>query len=199
MERRIRDWFEAHEDGAGDFFACPSGYPFTVVPPKPATETIVYCTKTHCLHKLVHDLSGKQSFAAIMRGGLPSHDDMCWLQSQVGSQRLTFLGDADPADLLTYSWLREHLPIKYGGLSDYVLLQCGVELSDRLTIKLAESEVAALSLLGECLGDITTLLGPWCSGLLASGRKIEMEALFSFATCTPYELEAALLGNTEGV
>jgi hypothetical protein len=83
--------------------------------------------------------------------------------------------------LLVFAWLRECLPIEYGGLSDRLLLQCGVELNDNLTLELKESETAALPLVAECLGDLTSHLGPWCRGLLASGRKIEMEALFSFA------------------
>lgn len=198
MKNQIREWFAAHEDDGGDFFACTSGYPLSVVPPKPTTETTVYCTKTHCLHKLVHDLGGKQSFAAIMRGGLPSDDDLDWLRSQVASQRLLFLGDADPADLLTFAWLRECLPIKYCGLSDSLLLQCGVELRDNLTIQLAESDVAALPLLTECFGNLQDDLGSWCSGLLSSGRKIEVEALFSFASVTPTEIEAALLRRDGG-
>lgn len=193
MKSQIREWFATHEDGDGGFFACPSGSPFSVVPPKPDTQTIVYCTKTHCLSRLVHDLGGKQSFAAMMRGGLPSDDDVDWLRSQTASRRLLYLGDADPADLLTFAWLRECLPIQYAGLSDALLVRCGVELRDNLTIPLTESEIAAMPLVTKCLGDLQSLLGAWCSGLLSSGRKIELEALLSFATRTPSEVETALL------
>ncbi|TWU27827.1 hypothetical protein [Bythopirellula polymerisocia] len=199
MLDEIRDWFATHELDGGDFFACPSGYPFTVVPPKPGTETILYSTKTDSIRRLVHDLEGNQTFAAILRGGLPSDDDLYWFRSQVGSRQLLFWGDADPADLLTFAWLRESLPIQYCGLSDNILQQCGVELRDNLTIQLAESEVAALPLVTKCLGDLQSHLGSWCSGLLSSGRKIEVEALFSFAKCTPSELETVLLESGKEV
>jgi hypothetical protein len=106
------------------------------------------------------------------------------------------LGDADSADLLIFAWLRERLPIDYRGLGDELLIQCGVELCDNLTIPLTESEVAALPLVMNCVGDLQSQLGPWCSALLSSGRKIEIEALMSFATCTPPELESALLMST---
>jgi hypothetical protein len=74
-------------------------------------------------------------------------------------------------------------------------MKCGVELQDNLTIQLAESEVAALPLVKACLGDLHSHLGRSCADLLLSGRKVELEALFSFAKCTPPEIEAALLGN----
>jgi hypothetical protein len=198
MEREIRDWFARHDGDDGDFFVTTSAHPFAVIPPKPDTDTVVYCTKQHCILGLIHKLGGPPRFAAVLRGGLPSDDDANWLVSQVGSRRLLFLGDADPSDLLAFYWLRERLPIQYAGLSDQLLLQCGVELRDNLTIQLAESEVAALPLVHQCLGDVPSQLGQWCSDLLASGRKIELEALFSFATCTPSELEAALLKDTRG-
>ena len=195
MEPQIRDWFANQENANGDFYIATSGHPFTVIPPKPNTDTIVYCTKQHCILKLVHELGSNHSFGVILRSGLPSDEDANWLCSEVGSRRLLFLGDADPSDLLIFSWLHERLPIEYGGLTDQLLVQCGVEMSDNLTIQLAEFELAALLLVTQCLGDLTSQLGPWCSGLLSSGRKIEVEALFSFATCTPSELEAALLGE----
>jgi len=192
MKHPIYEWFAAHEADDWDFFLPLNGYPFSVVPPKPETENIIYCTKPHCLHRLVHDLGSKHSFAAIMRSGLPCDDDLDWLRPQVASRKLLFLGDADPADLLTFAWLSEHLTIRYAGLSDALLLQCGVELNDELTIPMSKPEIAALQLVAECLGEMQSRLGPWCSGLLSSGRKIELEALFSFAKCTPSEFECAL-------
>jgi len=105
------------------------------------------------------------------------------------------LGDADPSDLLIFALLRESLPIEYAGLNDQLLLNSGVELQGHLTIPLADSEVAALPLVSECFGDLPNHLGTWCSGLISSGRKIEVEALFSFASGTSTEIEAALLAN----
>jgi hypothetical protein len=193
IKRQIQEWFETHEDGDGDFFISPSGYPFSVIPPKADTESIVYCTKQHCLLELVRELGDDHTVAAVMRGGLPSVEEADWLSSMVGSRRLLFLGDADPADLLIFAWLREHLPVQHVGLSDRLLRQCGVESRDNLTIALSEPEVSALPLVTQCLGALMGYLGPRCSRLLFSGRKTELEALFSFAACGPSELEAALL------
>lgn len=195
METQIRDWFAKHENSDGDFYIPTSCHPFTFIPQKSNSDTVVYCTKQHCLLKLVHELGGNHSFGAILRSGLPSDDDAIWLYSEVESRRLLFLGDADPADLLIFAWLHERLPIEYRGLSDELLIQCGVELRDNLTIQLSESEIAALPLVSHYLGDLTSQLGPWCSALLSSGRKIEVEALISFATCAPSEFQAALLGS----
>jgi hypothetical protein len=197
MKRNIRDWFARHEDGDGDFHVATSCCPFTVIPPRPSGDAIVYCTKQHCILKLAHELGSQMSFAAILRSGLPSDDDVSWLGSLVGSRRLVFLGDADPSDLLIFALLRESLPIEYGGLTDQLLVNSGVQLQNHLTIPLTESEVAALPLVSKCLGDLPSRLGPWCSCLISSGRKIEVEALFSFATGTPSEIEAALIAKNE--
>ena len=130
-------------------------------------------------------------FAAVLRHGLPSEADASWLAATAGWRRLLFLGDADPADLLIYAWLREraclqkNLAIEYCGLSDTLLQKCGVPFENRLTIEMKPSELAAMPLIAEHLGDLTALLGPWCAGLLAAGHKIELEAPFSFATCGP--------------
>lgn len=193
MERKIRDWFATHEDDQGDFFVATRDRPFSVIPPTAGIKEIMYCTKQHCLRRLLRDLGGQLHMAAVMRGGLPSSDDVEWLRGQVGSQRMLFLGDADPCDLLTYALLREHLPIDYVGVSDGLLLRCGVDLDESLTIQLVPPEIEALSLIVECLGDLESQLGPWCAGLLSLGRKIEMEALFSFANFPAVEIEAAIL------
>ncbi|MEM8944585.1 MAG: hypothetical protein AAGD11_05315 [Planctomycetota bacterium] len=145
------------------------------------------------MSKLIHDLDGKQSFGAIMRSGLPLDEDMSWIGAQVSSRRLLFFGDADPVDLLIFAWLREHLSVTYAGLSDDLLRKCEVDLRDNFTIQLTEPEVSALQLVEACLGDVHSYIGGWCTDLLLSGRKVELEALFSFATCTPLEFEAALL------
>lgn len=162
-------------------------------------------------------------FAAVLRNGLPSEADASWLatiadnpsancsrplrdrlidanspeSSEVTdlgySSRLVFLGDADPADLLIFAWLRELVAIEYCGLSDALLQKCGVPFENRLTIDMKPSEIAAMPLVAEHLGDLPALLGPWCAGLLAAGHKIELEALFSFATATPPQIATALV------
>ena len=91
------------------------------------------------------------------------------------------------------AWLRERIEITYLGISDKLLSQCAVPLGDNLTITLSDSELAALPLMSQCFCDAQTQLGQWCSDLLRSGRKIELEALFNFATCKPTDMEAAFV------
>jgi hypothetical protein len=158
-----------------------------------ATDTIVYCTKPHPINKLLHDSGEEPPFGAVLRYGLPAEGNVEWLSATAGSRRLLFLGDADPADLLIYAWLSERLAIECRGLSDALLKKCGVPFENRLTIEMKPSERAAMPLVAQYLGDLPATLGPWCAGLLTAGRKIELEALFSFATCTPLEIAAAIL------
>jgi hypothetical protein len=197
MKDKIRQWFEQHDIpddiNEGDYYISSRTYPFDVIPPRVNSETILYCTKKSCLFHFVKSLDYPPAFGAVAHNGLPPEDDVEWLRTLVGSRRLRLWGDADPADLLVYAWLREQLPIEYAGMSDRLLTKCGVELADHLTISLHDSELAALPLITECLGDLSELLGAWCSGLLSSGRKIEMEALLSCKQCTPQEMESALL------
>lgn len=203
MQNPIRDWFEQHDDDDGDFCIAPRSVPFDVVPPKNATDTVLYCTKQHLIHKLLHELDDEKQgdeklenwppFATVLRYGLPSESDIAWLAATTGSRRLLFLGDADPADLLIYAWLRERLTIEYRGLSDALLEKCGVPFENRLTIEMKPAERAAMPLVMHHLGDLPATLGPWCGGLLAAGRKIELEALFSFAACAPAQIAAAMV------
>jgi hypothetical protein len=197
MQCQIRDWFAKHDGEDGDFFISSRGHPFSVVPPRDTTETVVYCTKQHCILTLFHDLCDEPSFAAILRSGLPSEAEADWLGAIVGSRRFLFLGDADPADLLIFAYLRERVAIKYLGLTDELFFQCGVPLGDNLTIAMSESELAASSLMSECFVDLQTELGKWCSGLLRSGHKVELEALFSFATCSPSQMAAAFVAKPD--
>jgi hypothetical protein len=77
MKNQIRDWFEEHDGDVGDFSIAPRAYPFTVVPPTDATDTIIYSTKQHPILKLLHELSieelgNEPHFAAVLSCGLPS-------------------------------------------------------------------------------------------------------------------------------
>jgi hypothetical protein len=182
MQHPIRNWFEQHDGDDGDFYIASRSDPFDAVPPRDATDTVLYC------------IGDEQPFATVLRYGLPSESDAAWLAATANSRRLLFLGDADPADLLIYAWLRERLTVEHCGLSDELLQKCGVPFENRLTIEMKPSERAAMPLVSEHLGDPPAILGPWCAGLLNSRRKIELEALFSFATCGPAQIAAAILG-----
>jgi hypothetical protein len=195
MKNQFRDWFDQHDGGDGDFCIAPRSYPFDVVPPTLATDTVLYCTKPHTILKLLHELGEEPPFAAVLRRGLPSEADADWLAATAGSRRLLFLGDADPADLLIYAYLRERLAIEYRGLSDELLVKCGVPFENRLTIEMKPSERAAMPLVLQHLCDLPSSLGPWCAGLLNAGRKIELEALFSYANCGTAKIAANILAT----
>lgn len=186
MQCPIREWFATHEDGD---FTVARNEPFLVVEPKLATDKVIFCTKRHGLSRLTQNL-GELDFpiAAIMRYGLPTENDLNELTSIVGTRRLLFLGDADPPDLLIFVWLRERIEIQYLGISDDLLMRCDVPKENHLTIPLSKCESDAMPLVTRVFENWQSHLGIWCSTLLQSGQKIELEAIFSFAKCSPIEM-----------
>lgn len=196
MKSEIRNWYSTHGPADGDFYTAEKGDLVSVIPPTSITDTVLYCTKRHCVGTLISKLDGQPSFAAILRGGLPLNEEVDWLRATVGLRRFLFLGDADSADLLIFAWLRQHMPVHYVGLNDKILGQCGVQIADNMTIRLGDSEMAALPLVTRCLSDLPGLLGEHCSGLLSSGRKVELEVLFNCSQCDASVLEAAILGES---
>ncbi|MEN6497891.1 MAG: hypothetical protein ABFD16_26635 [Thermoguttaceae bacterium] len=93
-----------------------------------------------------------------------------------------FLGDADPADLLVFAWLRSQMPLSYAGVSDSLVEKLGVQVEDSLTIPLTNAERAAVSLLMEACLDCRAAVGQQCATLLDQGRKIEIEAVLHSAS-----------------
>jgi hypothetical protein len=187
----IRKWFIDLDDGE---FLQPRGYPYVVVPPSPTSKFFLYTTKRDgILSKFALD-PGIHSFGVIGRYGLPDEEDVEWLKSAAGGRQFLFVGDADPPDLLVFSWLRSRLNIAFRGLNDTLLQKCGVILNDRNTIRLSPTEAAAMQLARQQLPDLVELLGPNCTALLNAGRKIEVEALISFATVEPHVMFDAMVG-----
>jgi hypothetical protein len=93
MKNQVRDWFEQHDRDDGGFIIAPRDYPFTVVPPTDATDTVLYSTKPHPILKLLHELGEEKlgdwpPFAAVLRRGLLSEADANWLATTAGSRRL---------------------------------------------------------------------------------------------------------------
>ncbi|TWT77403.1 hypothetical protein Pla123a_20640 [Posidoniimonas polymericola] len=191
MDCPIREYFA--KTNGGDFFVAEPINAFSVLPPDHDTNVVVYFSKTTTFRWLIQRLGENRRFAAIARGFLPADHEVDWMRQFVGERRFVFLGDADPVDLLTFAWLRQRLPIEYTGLSDDLLQATGTPRNDSLLINLNEQETAALPLVQQFIDDLPGLVGQWCAGLLASGRKIEAEAMLSCATCTPLEMQAALL------
>jgi hypothetical protein len=122
---------------------------------------------------------GLPSIQVIGRAGLPNEDDAEWLRTLAGDRIVLFMGDADPADLLIFVWLRSQMPISHVGVSDLLAQKLGVRLRDSLSIALADDEKTALSLLANLCPEYRALVGPHCEAFLDQGRKIEIEAIIN--------------------
>ena len=178
----IRKWFADFEDGE---FVQHSGYPYVLVPPSPSSPNFLYTTKPDGILSKVALCPEYSSFGVIGRYGLPDDDDVIWLNTAAGGRQILFVGDADPPDLLIFSWLRSRMNISFRGVNDTLLKQCGVDLSQHITIRHSPTEAAAVPLVIQYLPDFEKLLGSDCAALFKSGRKIEVEALINFATVEP--------------
>lgn len=182
--RRIEQYFAAHEDGE---FSRPSrGLAFTVMGPATRTAKILYTTKVHASDCLFGEnlLPG---YGWIARYGLPDAADAVWLRQFARGRTLLFLGDMDPPDLLVFAWLRHKLrgiKLRHIGVNDHLLTACTLTPSSRSTIPFSVSERKALPLLDKVWPDWHATIGPTCSALLASGHKLEVEAIFSFGKAT---------------
>ena len=88
----------------------------------------------------------------------------------------------DPVDLMVYAWLRASLfpkPIRHIGVSDTFLADFVAPVPQWCIMRCADSELAARSVLTQVLPDLVETVGPQCAGLLADGRKIELDAIVS--------------------
>lgn len=195
MACEIRDYFE-RTDG-GDFFVAGRNQPFSVLPPRSDTDTVLFFSKTTPYARLCQTLGDELRYAAVARGCLPFEEEVDWMRQFVGERRFLFLGDADPVDLLMFAWLQQRLPIEHAGLTDELLRATGTPFEDHLTIKLNQQEINALPLVERFLSDLTGLIGPWCAGLLSTGRKVEVEAMLSCSTCSPAGMQNALLAGDD--
>ncbi len=143
-------------------------------------EILVYTTKYHALTRVANKLFGTD-VAILGRPGLPRLEDLQTIDAT--TSRLVFLGDADPPDLLAFAWLRAHTSIEFLGVNDPFLQNYFTGSLDWIHIALSESERASRAFLAQIMPDYSTLLGPYCSTLLANGFKIELEgATMSIAT-----------------
>jgi hypothetical protein len=178
--RRIEEYFAAHEDGQ---FSRPSReLAFTVMGPASRAAKVLYTTKVHATDPLFGEdlLLG---YGWIARYGLPDASDAAWLRQFTGGRTLLFLGDLDPPDLLVFTWLRYKLrgiKLRHVGVNDHLLAACELTPTSRCTIECCESELGALPLLDHVWPDWRATVGPTCAALLASGRKLEVEAVVSF-------------------
>jgi hypothetical protein len=148
---------------------------------------VLYTTKPACVWHALEQTTGGALIQLVGRPGLPNEDEVPWLRRLAGDRHVLFLGDSDPADLLIFAWLRWQMPIKYGGVSDRLVLALDVQIQDTPAIPFADSEREAVSMLGEVCPDYRELVGPKCAALLDQGRKIEVEAVILTPGRVPLE------------
>jgi len=176
---RIAKWFAEHNDGE---FARPARtHPYTVIVPAPSTRTVLYTTKPQCVLYPLARCDTTLPIAMVGRYGLPNEEDVAWLRGLAGDRVVCFLGDADPADLLVFTWLRSQMAVTYAGVNDSLMSKIGVRWTDGVSVPLADSESAALPLLAELCPNFRALLGAQCAGLLDRGRKLEVEGVTSLS------------------
>jgi hypothetical protein len=193
MADPIRQWFIDHEDE--EFANPPRCDAYSVILPERTSPYVVYTTKPGALRQLLALCPNDSTAGVIGRYGLPGDGDEAWLESLANGRQCLFIGDADPPDLLVFAWLRARMAISFRGLNDWLLGRCGVTVADRITIPHSRAETAAMPLLREQVPDHSELIGPGCSAVLDSGRKVELESLFSFATVDPVEMVRAMVEN----
>lgn len=177
IERIVKRFIE-HDDG--EFTRCEPGQLGSIREPTAGTRQVVYATKPSSCLRLLDQSNNGEAVAAAGCYGVPPNDGVAWLRAFAKDRTVFFLGDADPVDLLTFAWLRFQMPIIYLGINDSLVQSAGMTLENRFTIPLSDSEVLAMPLLAEVCPDYSELLGPQCSTLLESGRKLEVEAMVSF-------------------
>jgi hypothetical protein len=169
----------AELDG-GELTDMPSAYPFSVVFPPTRSHAVIYTTKWDATSKLLASDDYELPVGMIARYGLPRDEDFPGIASIVRDSAVYFLGDCDPFDLLVFTWLRQHLSIRFLGTSDRLVSALGVDVSEWITIPLPDDEKRAMSLVREVWPDFAEFTGPNCARLLECDRKLELEALVSF-------------------
>ena len=176
---KIATWFGEHEDG--EFLRLPTTHPYAGTIPSPDARCILYTTKPPCVLHALEQCADVASIQVVGRPGLPNEDDARWLQALAGDREILFLGDCDPADLLVFAWLRSQIPLTHVGVSDSLVRSLSVHVEDNMTIPLADSEREAAFLLTDVWPDYRQVVGSQCAGLLERGRKLEVEAVISWA------------------
>jgi hypothetical protein len=169
----IESWYRAHEDG--QFCEYPSDPRSARTGDHSNARTVIYNTKNHCLPQIRGLTKFEAPIAAIGRYGLPSNHDLPLIQGSSTVINRIFVGDADPPDILVFSWLREYVPIRWHGVNDEFLVRHGNRDYDGIRIRLSDAERETVRKLPQFCPDFRELLGEYCSSLLDDGFKIELE------------------------
>jgi hypothetical protein len=195
--RLIEAWFAEHDDG--EFGELPRCAPFMVVGPRGPNPRVLYATKPHIIELALEEHYHGKQLGLVGRSGLLKEHDLRCIRQVIGQGEVLFIGDLDPVDLMVFSWLRTRLrpiPVRHLGINDPFLALVQPFDAESVAFALAPSELAALSVLQTILPDLAELLGPQCARILASGRKLELDAIVSLRqTASPIVLAALSVGN----
>src|SRR5690348_10739177 len=99
--KRIETWFRSHNGGE---FCGGERWSYMVIPPPASEGTIIWTTKEHSVGSALCNAPESANLGMVARYGLPRAADVPHLLNFIGQQRLLFLGDMDPDDLLIYTW-----------------------------------------------------------------------------------------------
>ena len=171
--KSIESWFRENEDGELcelpiDYLSARTGDHFNA-------RTVMYTTKSHCLPRVRGLGNFEAPIATIGRYGLPSSHDLPLIQGSSTVINRIFMGDADPPDILVFSWLREHVPICWHGVNDEFLVRHGNRDCEGIRIQLSDAERETVKKLPQYCPDYRDMLGEYCSSLIDDGFKIELE------------------------
>ncbi len=157
---------------------------FHVVTPPFDSESVLYATKSHAMDRFTALLQAAPHCGILVRHGIPQVADVSWIRHFVGNRKLYFLGDCDPFDLLVYQAVASEFDMNFLGISDRFLSAMDVELKPSLSVAIEGAEARAWEMLLETRAPIESWVGEKCFGMLNQGRKMEVEAVVSYA-CQP--------------
>jgi hypothetical protein len=114
--------------------------------------------------------------------GVPIGRRRKWLQDASLGNSIWFLGDLDGADIMAYCSLADGATseaIRYLGICDGLLDRFNLQLAtlQQYLIPATLAEVAAIEELGQMGLSVEAIVGPGCSSVLRTGKKLEIEGL----------------------
>ncbi|RCS50652.1 hypothetical protein DTL42_11165 [Bremerella cremea] len=183
---KISSFFASHQE-SGEFVRYPREALYKLIGATTEPSRFVYVTKCSALSpRLLPDLP--TDVTLLSRDGLPAPSDVELISCISKQVPIGFLGDLDPADLLTFAWLQAHFAprqVPLLGIQDRLIQCLSDEEQRKCSLPFDESEIDALPLLQEALPDLQELIGPQSYRLIMSRQKIELEGLVHGHRWTP--------------
>lgn len=179
--------FRDDDDNDANLFAPTVEYPYSVTNVTLESRRVVYSTKLNSAFRVFEKPIAARQVTLLGRYGLPDDRDIEWILKTINGRECTFIGDADPQDVLVFAWLRCHVHVSWTGVSDKFLESMRTRLTDNLTIALSRIEREAARQIPALCPDFQDLLGANCGLLFDQGRKLELEGALNFATLNSEE------------